>query len=303
VRTTISQLRDLKRQGQRFPMLTAYDYAMARLLDAAGIPVLLVGDSLGNVVLGYDTTLPVTLEDIVRHTQAVVRGSQQAMVVADMPFLSFQISPEEAIRNAGRLLKEGGAQAVKLEGGRTVAPTVKRLVDAGIPVMGHLGLTPQSVHQMGGYKIQGKTVQTAAVLIEDAAILEQAGVFSIVLEGVPADLAGHITRTVTVPTIGIGAGPQCDGQVQVITDLLGMFTERSPKHARRYLDLAPLIAEAVQRYAADVAGGQFPTAKESFSMDERVLHELGAERPALPDLSSSPATEPHDFGAYAPRPV
>ncbi|HLY67255.1 MAG TPA: 3-methyl-2-oxobutanoate hydroxymethyltransferase, partial [Chloroflexota bacterium] len=202
MRMTIQQLRELKQQGQRFAMLTAYEYSIAKLLDEAGIPVLLVGDSLGTVVLGYETTLPVTLDDIIRHTQAVVRGSKRALVVADMPFMTYQTSAEDALRAAGRLLAEGGAQAVKLEGGVSVAVTVRRLVDTGIPVMGHIGLTPQSVHQLGGYKVQGKTVQLAAKLLADAAALDQAGAFSIVLEGVPAALAARITRQVSAPTIG-----------------------------------------------------------------------------------------------------
>ena len=295
MRVTIQHLRDMKRRQERFSMLTAYDYPMARLLDEVGVPVLLVGDSLGNVVLGFETTLPVTLEDVIRHTQAVVRGSHQALVVADMPFMSFQVSAEEAIRNAGRLLKEGGAHAVKMEGGVTIAPTIRRLVDVGIPVMGHIGLTPQSVHQMSGYKIQGKTVSAATRLLADATALEDAGAFSIVLEGVTSQIARRITETVSVPTIGIGAGPECDGQVQVITDLLGLFTERSPKHARRYADLAPVIQDAVKRYMADVSDGSFPTVKESFSMDERVLAELG-EGPATASQPAAP-----ELGAYAPQ--
>jgi len=273
VRVTVEQLKTMKRQGQRFAMLTAYDYSIARLLDEAGIPVLLVGDSMGSVVLGYETTLPVTLDDIVRHTQAVVRGATKALVVADMPFLTFQVSPEEAMRNAGRLLQEGGAQAVKLEGGVNVAATVRRLVNAGIPVMGHIGLTPQSVNQIG-LKVQGKTVQVAAKLLADAKALEDAGAFAIVLEAVPSSLAERITKMVSVPTIGIGAGPGCDAQVQVIHDLLGLFNDFRPKHAKRYAELGPIIQDAVTRYAAEVQAGAFPTDKESFSMDERVLAEL-----------------------------
>jgi len=274
VRVTVQRLQEMKRQGTRFAMLTAYDYAIAKLLDGAGIPVLLVGDSLGTVMLGYPTTLNVTVEDIIRHTQAVVRGSTQALIVGDLPFLSYQASIEEAIRNAGRLIQEGGAQAVKLEGGLSVAPTVRRIVDCGIPVMGHIGLTPQSVHQMGGYRVQGRTREVALRLLDDASALEEAGAFSIVLEGVPAPLAERITAQLAIPTIGIGAGPHCDGQVQVIHDLLGLFTDFVPRHARRYADLGAVIQTAVGQYAADVIGGAFPSEKESFSMDEQVLSEL-----------------------------
>ena len=298
MRMTIQQLRELKQQGQRFAMLTAYEYSIAKLLDEAGIPVLLVGDSLGTVVLGYETTLPVTLDDIIRHTQAVVRGSKRALVVADMPFMTYQTSAEDALRAAGRLLAEGGAQAVKLEGGVSVAVTVRRLVDTGIPVMGHIGLTPQSVHQLGGYKVQGKTVQLAAKLLADAAALDQAGAFSIVLEGVPAALAARITRQVSAPTIGIGAGPQCDGQVQVIHDLLGLFTDFSPKHAKRYAELGTAIQDAVRQYAADVISGSFPTDKESFTMDERVLDELDDGK--VTAREEPPATAEVEFGGYAP---
>ncbi|HLG71872.1 MAG TPA: 3-methyl-2-oxobutanoate hydroxymethyltransferase [Chloroflexota bacterium] len=300
MRVTVQQLRDWKRQGQRFAVLTCYEYSIAKLLDAAGIPVLLVGDSMGSVVLGFENTLPVKIEDMIRHAAAVVRGAKQALVVADMPFMTFQTSAEDAMRAAARLLQETGAQAVKLEGGTTVAPTVRRLVDAGIPVMGHIGLTPQSVHQMG-YKVQGKTVQVATRLLADAAALEDAGVFSIVLEGVPAPLAGRITQSVSVPTIGIGAGPLCDAQVQVIHDILGLFTDFIPKHARRYADLGQIIQEAARQYAADVTGGEFPGAKESFTMDERVLHELDAGEPRLEVPEHAPAREP-EFGGYAPKP-
>jgi len=304
VRVTVEQLRDMKRQGRRFAMLTAYEYSIARLLDDAGIPVLLVGDSLGSVVLGYDTTLPVTVEDIIRHTQAVVRGSTNALVVSDMPFMSFQESIEQALHNAGRMLKEGGCQAVKLEGGAPMAATTRRLVEVGIPVMGHIGLTPQSVHQLGGHKVQGKTLAVAARLLSDAHALEEAGVFSIVLEGVPAALAQRITAAVGVPTIGIGAGPHCDAQVQVIHDLLGLFNDFQPKHAKRYATLGPVIQDAVRRYTDDVVAGAFPTDKESFTMDERVLHELddrhGDRLPFDPAVALAGTPEPN-FSGYAPK--
>src|ERR1051325_1315169 len=213
-------------------MVSAYDYPTARNLDDAGVPVILVGDSLGMVVLGYDSTLPVTMDIMVHHVRAVVRGSQKAMVIADMPFMTYQTLPSDAMRNAGRLLQEGGAQAVKLEGGMSMAPTVRRLVEVGIPVQGHIGLTPQSIHQLGGYKVQGKDREAAAKLLKDAEALDEAGVFSIVLEGVPTQLAKLITERVSIPTIGIGAGPNCDGQVQVFHDMLGFYPDFTPKHAK-----------------------------------------------------------------------
>lgn len=276
MRTTILTIRGMKERGERIAMLTAYDYALAKLLDGAGVPMLLVGDSLGTVVLGHETTLGVTMEDMIRHTQAVARGAQRALIVADLPFLSYQVSTEEAIRNAGRLLREGGAQAVKLEGGRPQAATVRRLVEAGIPVMGHLGLTPQSVNQLGGHKVQGRTIAAATDLLADADALAAAGAFAIVLEGIPAPLAARVTRRLAIPTIGIGAGAECDGQVQVLHDLLGLFTDFLPRHARRYADLGPLVGEAVARYVADVGARTFPTAKESFTMDAAVLAALDA---------------------------
>jgi 3-methyl-2-oxobutanoate hydroxymethyltransferase len=274
MRLTIQHFQQMKARAERFAVLTAYDYPIAKLLDEAGVPMLLVGDSLGIVVLGYETTLPVTMDDMVRHTQAVVRGSKQALVVADMPFMSYQASADEAVSNAGRLLQEGGAQAVKLEGGATVEPLVRRMVDAGIPIMGHIGLTPQSVHQLGGYKVQGKTPEVALRLLDDAEALEQAGAFSVVLESVPAPLAARITSRVRIPTIGIGAGPDCDSQVQVIHDILGLFTDFVPRHARLYAQLSDQIKDAARRFAADTASGAFPSEKESFSMDERVLAAL-----------------------------
>lgn len=269
-RVTIQDLQTMTRRGEKFPMLTAYDYGTARLLDEAGIPILLVGDSLGMVVLGYETTLPVTLEVILHHTKAVVRGAQRALVVADLPFLTYQVSPEQALRNAGRLIQEGGAQAVKLEGGREVAPTVERIVAAGIPVMGHLGLTPQSVNQLGGFRVQAKTVETIRELVADARALEAAGAFSVVLECVPAPAAKLVSEALEVPTIGIGAGPDCDAQVQIITDLLHLVPGSIPKHAKPYIELGDLVREAVERYAGDVREGAFPTSKESFSLPRGV---------------------------------
>ena len=247
-----------KRQGEKIVMLTAYDATMARLLDRAGVDALLVGDSLGTVILGLDTTLPVTLDAMVHHTRAVVRGAERAFVVADMPFLTFQISVAEAVRNAGRLLQEGGAAAVKLEGGRPVADAVKRLVDVGIPVMGHLGLQPQSVHQAGGYVKQATQPAAVDALMIDALALQDAGAFSLVLESIPADVAATVTRELAIPTIGIGAGPDCDGQVLVSHDMLGLFDRFVPPFVKQYAHLADTITAAVEAYAADVRAGRYP---------------------------------------------
>ena len=252
---TIHDLRTWKAEGKRFAMLSAYDFPTAQILDEAGIPVLLVGDSLGNNVLGYETTLPVTMEEMLHHTRAVSRGAANAMVVGDMPFLSYQVSVEEGVRNAGRFLKEAGAHAVKLEG-----PQIEltgKLVELGIPVMGHIGLTPQSVHGMGGYRVQGRGEEAARTLMDQAQAIEKAGAFSIVLEGVPAELGRQITLSAQIPTIGIGAGPHCDGQVLVVNDLLGL-SPRLPKLAKAYADLRAEIAAAARAYARDVADGTFP---------------------------------------------
>lgn len=255
-------------------MLTAYDYSTAKLADQAGIPLLLVGDSLGMVVLGYESTIPVTIEEMIHHTKAVARGAKQALVIGDMPFMTYHTSTSDALRNAARFIQEAGAQAIKLEGGVTVADTVRRIVDCGIPVMGHIGLTPQSVHQLGGHRVQGKTPETAERLLTDARALEQAGAFAIVLELVPAPLSKLITQKVTVPTIGIGAGPDCDGQVQVITDLLGLSADFVPKHAKQYARLAGTISAAIADYIAEVKSGSFPTAEHGSTMDESLLEEL-----------------------------
>ena len=277
MRVTITQIKEMKQRGERIAMLTAYDHPTARFLDEAGVPLILVGDSLGMVVLGYESTIPVTMEDMIHHTKAVVRGVQHALVVGDMPFMSYQVTPEDALRNAARFIQQAGAQAVKLEGGEPMAPTVRRLVEVGIPVQGHIGLTPQAIHQMGGYRVQGRTAAAAARLLRDALALEQAGVFSIVLEGVPAPLARLITRRLSVPTIGIGAGPFCDGQVQVFHDMLGLFPDFVPKHTKQYARIGDTIKEAVGQYIKEVLEGSFPTAKESFSMDEAVLAGLELE--------------------------
>src|SRR5437762_1900184 len=252
-----------KRQGRKITMLTAYDATMAALLDRAGIDALLVGDSLGMVVLGHETTIPVTLDAMVHHTAAVARGAKRALIIADMPFLTYQISEEETLRNAGRLMQEGGAHAVKLEGGRAVAPVVRRLVETGIPVMGHLGLTPQSVHQLGGYGAVGKTEEEAARIFEDARVLQQAGAFAIVLESIPAELAMRITAGLTIPTIGIGAGPDCDGQVLVSYDAFGLFDRFVPRFVKQYANLGDMIVKGAQNYIDDVQKGAFPGEEHS----------------------------------------
>lgn len=277
MRTTIHQFKEMKARGERFPVLTAYDYTSARLVEQAGVPLVLVGDSLGQVVLGYDSTIPVTIDDMLHHCRAVVRGTKKAHVAVDMPFMSYHAEWPEAVRNAGRLIKEGGANSVKLEGGRDLERAVRRMVLAGIPVMGHIGLTPQSVNQLGGYRVQGRTPEAAADLLQDALALEAAGAYAIVLELVPAPLAKAITERLSIPTIGIGAGPYCDGQVQVFHDILGLFEDFVPKHTRRYATLADGVREAIGRYAADVKDGRFPTAAESYDMEE-ALAEL-AKRP------------------------
>jgi len=274
MRITISQIKEMKRKGEKITMLTAYDYSTAKIIDEVGIPLILVGDSLGQVVLGYESTIPVTIDEMLHHTKAVVRGTRRAMVIGDMPFMTYHISIEDALRNATRFIQEGGAQAVKLEGGVTVAEKVKRIVDCGIPVMGHIGLTAQSIHQLGGHKVQGRTPEAAARLLEDARVLEQAGAFAIVLETVPTPLATLITKSISIPTIGIGAGVGCDGQVLVINDMLGSFTDFVPKHAKQYVKLTDIIRKAVTEYDNEVKAGTFPTEKHSFSMDESILAEL-----------------------------
>ncbi|MBA7506790.1 3-methyl-2-oxobutanoate hydroxymethyltransferase [subsurface metagenome] len=274
MRITINQVKQMKQKGEKITMLTAYDYSTARIIDEVGIPLILVGDSLGMVVLGYESTIPVTMEEMLHHTKAVVRGTKQTMVIGDMPFMTYHISVSDALRNAARFIQEGGAQAVKLEGGVTVAEKVRNIVNCGIPVMGHIGLTPQSIYQLGGYKVQGKTEEAAAGLLEDARVLEQAGAFAIVLEIVPAPLATLITKSVSIPTIGIGAGIGCDGQVQVISDILGSFTDFVPKHAKQYAKLADIIRAAITEYDREVKAGSFPTEEQSFSMDESILAKL-----------------------------
>jgi len=253
----VPDLREKKRRGEKIAVLTAYDATMARLLDGAGVDVLLVGDSVGVVVLGYEHTLPVTLDDMLHHTRAVARGATRALVVADMPFMTYQVSVEEAVRNAGRLL-QAGAAAVKVEGGPAIAGAIRRLVEVGIPVMGHLGLQPQSVHQLGGYRRQAVQREDIEALVEDAHALERAGVFAIVLEAVGHDAARQVTSAVSVPTIGIGAGPDCDGQVLVSHDMLGLFDGHIPSFVKQYTHLAEEIDRAARAYADDVRAGRFP---------------------------------------------
>ena len=261
---TVPRLRKMKRDGTRITMVTAYDATFARLFDDAGMDVLLVGDSLGMVVQGQDSTLPVTVDEVIYHCRAVARGTRRAHIVGDMPFLSWQVSPEQALTNAGRFLSEGGAQAVKLEGGVDAAPTIERIVHAGIPVMAHVGLTPQSVHAMGGFRVQGKTEAAAARVLADAKAVAEAGAYSLVLEGIPSDLAKRITEGVDIPTIGIGAGPHCDGQVLVCYDLLGLTPDLKPKFVKRYAQFFEEGVAAARRYRDEVRSGVFPSEEFSF---------------------------------------
>jgi 3-methyl-2-oxobutanoate hydroxymethyltransferase len=274
MRVSINDIKEMKTKKEKIVMLTAYDYSTAKLVDEAGIPLILVGDSLGMVMLGYESTIPVTMDEMIHHTKAVARGTKQALVIGDMPFMTYHTNISDALRNAARFIQEGGAQAAKLEGGVTVAETVKRIVDCGIPVMGHIGLTPQSIHQLGGHKVQGKTPEAAERLLRDAQALEQAGAFAVVLELVPAPLSKLITQKIGIPTIGIGAGPDCDGQVQVISDLLGLFSDFVPRHAKQYAKLAGEIKTALADYVKEVKTGKFPTAEHSSTIDESLLEEL-----------------------------
>ncbi len=263
-RVTVRTLRRMKGKGERITMLTCYDATFARILDGAGADVLLVGDSLGMVIQGHESTLPVTVDEVIYHCRAVVRGTKRAQVVGDLPFMSYQAADDDGVRNAGRLLQEGGVQAVKLEGGERVCPLVRRLVDSGIPVMGHLGLTPQSINAFGGYRIQGRGDDAADRILRDALALQDAGAYSIVLEGVPWPLAKRVTDAIEVPTIGIGAGVHCDGQVLVIYDLLGMDPGFKPTFVKAYDDLHSRIGDAVRSYRSDVREARFPTADHSF---------------------------------------
>ena len=271
---TVKSFQEAKDNNRKISMLTAYDYSMANIVDAAGIDSVLVGDSLGMVFQGNESTLPVTLDEIIYHTKAVVRGVKNALVVADMPFLSYHVSKEEAVRNAGRMIKEGGAEAVKMEGGTLFSETIKAVVDAQIPVMGHIGLTPQSVNAFGGFKVQGKDEQSAKRIWEDAKLLEEAGVFAITLECIPDKLAQLITKSLRIPTIGIGAGKSCDGQVLVINDMLGMFSDFVPRFIKQYAKLNTEITAAVQDYIAEVREGDFPAGEHTFDMDADILEKL-----------------------------
>jgi 3-methyl-2-oxobutanoate hydroxymethyltransferase len=279
-KVTATTLRQMKADGERITMVTAYDATFARLVDEGGADAILVGDSLGMVIQGEENTLAVTLDDIIYHTRAVRRGTKRAHVVGDMPFMSYQHDPIEALKSAGRLVKEGGAESVKLEGGEDYAPAVEKIVRAGIPVMGHIGLTPQSVHAMGGFKVQGKTAAQAQRLLRDAKALEAAGAYAIVLEGMPVELARVITRAVSIPTIGIGAGVDCDGQVLVIYDLLGMNLEFKPKFVKRYLELGGSIPDAVARFKAEVARAEFPAEAHTFHADGPLFQPRAVESAA-----------------------
>jgi 3-methyl-2-oxobutanoate hydroxymethyltransferase len=279
-KTTTTTLYDKKQKGEAITALTAYDYATARLVDEAGIDVILVGDSLAQVVLGYENTLPVSMEEMLHHTRAVRRAVKRALLVADMPYGTYQLDTSEALHNAARFLKEAGAEAVKVEGGEKRVDLIHRLIDAEVPVMGHIGLTPQSVHAMGGYKVQGKSLKAVEQLMRDATALDDAGVFSIVLEGIPREVAAMITAEVSTPTIGIGAGPDCDGQILVINDLIGLSFAPAAKFVRKYADVGALIKGAVEAYKADVEAGGYPADNESYHLpkDTQVALETIAER-------------------------
>lgn len=263
-RITTASVVDMKRRGEKISMLTAYDFTMARIIDSAGIDIILVGDSASNVMAGHETTLPITMDQMIYHTSTVVRGAQRALVLADLPFMSYQVTPEEALQNAGRMMKEAGAHAVKLEGGAPVVSTIRKIVDAGIPVMGHLGLTPQSIYKFGTYKVRATETAEADQLIEDALALQNAGCFGVVLEKIPASLAKAVTESLSIPTIGIGAGAACDGQVLVMHDMLGLTKDFKPRFIRRYLELHETIGTAVQSYIRDVKNTSFPSKDEQY---------------------------------------
>ncbi|NFL94792.1 3-methyl-2-oxobutanoate hydroxymethyltransferase [Clostridium botulinum] len=274
MRNTVSTFQELKNKGEKITMLTAYDYSMAKLIDSSGINGILVGDSLGMVCLGYENTLSVTMEDMLHHTKAVVRGTSNALVVGDMPFMSYQTSIYDAVYNAGRFIKEAGAHAVKLEGGATVAEEIKAIVKAQIPVMGHIGLTPQSVNMFGGFKVQGKNEKVAKKLIEDAKILEEAGAFSIVLECIPEKLSKIISESISIPTIGIGAGKYCDGQILVYQDMLSMFSDLKPKFVKSFGNIGESIKDGVSQYIKEVKEAKFPEEKHAFKIDDDVINKL-----------------------------
>lgn len=274
MKNTAATFAAAKAKGEKLSMLTAYDYSTAKLEDESGINGILVGDSLGNVVLGYEDTVSVTMEDMIHHGAAVARGAKNALVVVDMPFMSYEVTVEEAVRNAGRLMKEGRAGAVKLEGGVRVAEQIRAIVKAGIPVMGHIGLTPQSINVFGGFKVQGKSEEAARALLADAKAVEEAGAFAVVIEAVPAALAQMITDVVSIPTIGIGAGAGCDGQILVYQDMLGMFSDFTPKFVKRYANVGEVMREAFANYATEVASGAFPTEEHTYKIKDDVLEKL-----------------------------
>jgi 3-methyl-2-oxobutanoate hydroxymethyltransferase len=274
MKNTVLTFKQAKEKGEKLTMLTAYDYSTAKLIDEAGINSILVGDSLGNVILGYEDTISVTMEDMIHHSSAVARGAKNALVVCDMPFMSYQTSVYDAVVNAGRLMKEGRAGAVKLEGGAEVCPQIKAIVDAGIPVCAHLGLTPQSINAFGGFKVQGKTEAAAKKLIADAKAVEEAGAFAVVLECVPAALAELVTKQINIPTIGIGAGNVCDGQVLVYQDMLGMFSDFTPKFVKRFADIGSVMKEAFKAYDAEVKAGSFPSAEHTYAIDDEIIEKL-----------------------------
>lgn len=274
MKNTVLTMQKQKEQGDKISMLTAYDYSTAKLMDQAGINSLLVGDSLGMVMLGYEDTLSVTMEDMIHHSRAVANGAQNALVVTDLPFMSYHISIPDAVANAGRIIKEGHAAAVKLEGGEAFSETIQAITRASIPVMGHIGLTPQSIHAFGGFKVQGKTIEAAQKILQDALAVEKAGAFAIVLEAIPADLAALITKKLTIPTIGIGAGNQTDGQVLVYQDMLGMYGEMQPKFVKRYADLGAEMNSAIQHYKTEIQQEQFPAAKHTFSIAPEIIAAL-----------------------------
>lgn len=277
MRLTIRDVRDMKNKGKPLVMLTAYDATSARMAESADVPIILVGDTLGMVVQGHDSTIPVKLEHMIYHCSIVVRVTKKPLIVGDLPFMTYSISPEQALENAGRLMQEGGVSCVKLEGGERMAETVERIVESGIPVMGHIGLTPQSVNQFGGFRVQGKQLDSARQLIADARAIQEAGAFAIVLELVPARLAKLITQILDIPTIGIGAGEHCDGQVQVFHDILALFDDFVPRHTKRYSLIGDMMRKAIDQYRAEVENHEFPTMDNSFSMDDEVIETLQAE--------------------------
>ena len=274
MKNTVFTFREQKAKGEKISMLTAYDYSTAKLMDEAGINGILVGDSLGMVVLGYEDTLPVTMEDMIHHTAAVCRRAKNTLVVGDMPFMSYQVSVEEAVYNAGRLMKEGRCQAVKLEGGASVCPQIRAITNASIPVMAHIGLTPQSINAFGGFKVQGKSEEAAKKLLEDAKAVEEAGAFAVVLECVPAKLAELISKSISIPTIGIGAGAGCDGQILVYQDMLGLFSDFTPKFVKKYANVGEMMTQAFRDYIADVQEGSFPAPEHTFAISEDVIKKL-----------------------------